>query len=94
MKGCSTKKTFSRTLSGLTAIIAAYTVLLILPFSSEAAYSLPVNVEAEDCALGDGATVTTHVYETEYPGYSGDGFVWVSNAGTLTLEIAGNRWAL
>lgn len=46
-----------------------------------------MKVEAESCALSNGATVTARVYETEYPGFSGDGFVWVSNAGTITLEV-------
>ena len=84
---CSKKKLLSSALSMLTAITMAYSVLLIMPVSNQAAYSLPVKVEAEDCVLSNGATITTNVYETEYPGYSGDGFVWVSNAGTLTLEV-------
>jgi hypothetical protein len=62
-------------------------LLVLLPYSSQAAYPIPVNIEAESCALSNGATVTTKVYETTYPGYSGDGFVWVSNAGTLTFEV-------
>jgi len=71
-------KIFGRTLSP---------VLLVMPVSTYAAYSLPVDVEAEDCTLGNGAVVTTNVYGTQYPGYSGDGFVWVANSGTITLEV-------
>ncbi|MBN1308781.1 MAG: hypothetical protein JXA18_12735 [Chitinispirillaceae bacterium] len=72
----------------LTAMMMACSILLIImPVSSQAAYSLPVNIEAESCALSDGAVLATDVYGTEYPGYSGDGFVWVSNAGTLTFEV-------
>ena len=70
-----------------TAITMACAVLPIMPVAKPAAYSPPVKVEAESCVLGSGATVTTHVYETDYPGYSGEGFVWVSNAGTLTFEV-------
>jgi len=64
-----------------------FSVLLVMPVSTYAAYSLPVDVEAEDCTLGNGAVVTTNVYGTQYPGYSGDGFVWVANSGTITLEV-------
>jgi len=61
--------------------------LFVLPISIFAAYPVPVSIEAEDCALSNGATVTTNVYGTAYPGYSGSGFVWVPNAGTLTFEV-------
>jgi mannan endo-1,4-beta-mannosidase len=79
------KKIFGRrALSLLITITMAWSVLSTMPVSVQAAYSLPVNVEAEACNLSNGATITTNVYGTEYPGYSGDGFVWVSNAGTIT----------
>lgn len=81
------KKGFVRALSLIITITMACSALLIMPASVQAAYSLPVNVEAEACNLSNGATVTTNVYGTEYPGYSGDGFVWASNAGTITLEV-------
>ncbi len=81
------KKFFGRVLSLLTAVALAFTVLTIMPAKVQAAYSLPVNVEAEACSLSNGATVATNVYGTEYPGYSGDGFVWASNSGTITLEV-------
>jgi hypothetical protein len=81
------KEFFSRALSMLTTITMACSVLLIMSVSSQAAYSLPVKIEAEACSLSNGATVTTNVYGTTYPGYSGDGFVWVSNAGILTFEV-------
>ncbi|MHB8066015.1 MAG: glycosyl hydrolase, partial [Ruminiclostridium sp.] len=81
------KKFFTKALSLITAITTACTVFSTMPIPVQAAYSLPVKVEAEACKLGNGATITTNVYGTEYPGYSGDGFVWVSNAGTITLEV-------
>jgi len=81
------KKIFSRALSFLTAITMACTVLSTMPVSVQAANSLPVKVEAEACNLSNGATITTNVYGTKYPGYSGDGFVWVSNAGTIKLDV-------
>lgn len=43
--------------------------------------------EAEDCELISGSTVTTSVYGTEYPGYSGEGFVWAGNSGGVILNL-------
>jgi mannan endo-1,4-beta-mannosidase len=74
-------------LSMLTGIIITCSIFLVMPVSTQAAYNVPVNVEAEACSLSNGATVTTNVYGTTYTGYSGDGFVWVTNAGTITLEV-------
>ncbi len=71
----------------LTVNRVACLFLLLVPYSSQAAYSLPVQVEAEELSLSNGAAVDTKVYNDEYPGYSGEGFVWVSNAGTLTFEV-------
>lgn len=71
----------------VTPVTMACSFLLLMPVSHQAANSLPVNIEAESCALDNGAVIATEVYGTEYPGYSGDGFVWVSNAGTLTFEV-------
>jgi mannan endo-1,4-beta-mannosidase len=67
---------------------SAWIILLIMPASNQAALNVPVKVEAESCALSNGAKDTTNVYGTEYPGYSGKGFVWVTNAGTITLQVA------
>jgi mannan endo-1,4-beta-mannosidase len=80
-------KMFSKALSALAFMMMACLVLLSVPVSNHAALSLPVNIEAEACALSNGATDTTNVYGTNYPGYSGNGFVWVSNAGTISLEV-------
>lgn len=81
------RKDFGRLLSLLITVVMVCSVLLSMSVSVQAAYSLPVDVEAEECKLGNGAAIATNVYGTEYPGYSGDGFVWVTNAGTMTLEV-------
>ncbi len=81
------KKILGRVLSLLTAVAMSCTVLATVPSPVQAAYPVPVNVEAEACTLSNGATIATNVYGTEYPGYSGDGFVWASNSGTITLEV-------
>ncbi|NLG16024.1 MAG: glycoside hydrolase [Fibrobacter sp.] len=81
------KKIYVRVLSILPVNAMALSVFLMMPASNHAAYTLPVQAEAESLLLGNGAQVTTNVYNTEYPAYSGDGFVWVSNAGTITFEV-------
>jgi hypothetical protein len=80
-------KLLRRALSKLTKVLVPCSVLLIMPVTNEAANTIPVNIEAESCALSGGATVATRVYEDEYPGYSGNGFVWVTSAGVLTFEV-------
>jgi mannan endo-1,4-beta-mannosidase len=81
------KKTLSKALSLMTAVALAFSVFLTLPVSVKADSSMPVKVEAESCTLSNGATPATNVYGTNYPGYSGDGFVWASNSGTITLNV-------
>ena len=80
------RKRMAIRLSALNVVIAAAFILSVAgPVC--AAYNVPVNVEAEDCQLGNGVQFATDVYGTQYPGYSGDGFAWVQNAGTITLEV-------
>lgn len=81
------KKIFSRVFSLLATITMVFSLFLTMPISVKAATSLPIKVEAESCSLGNGATATTNVYGTQYPGYSGDGFVWASNSGTITFDV-------
>lgn len=71
----------------LTALVMVFTISFITPIPVSAVHSLPVNMEAEDCILDKGASIVTEVYGTKYPGYSGEGFVWVANSGTITLEV-------
>ena len=84
----SKNKHLSSILQVMVAVATACSSISIFPVTTDAAYSLPVEVEAEACALSNGAIDTTNVYGTEYPGYSGDGFVWVTNGGMITLEVA------
>ena len=43
--------------------------------------------EAESCTVTAGGTVTTKVYQDEYPGYSGEGFVWAGNSGGVSFTV-------
>jgi mannan endo-1,4-beta-mannosidase len=42
--------------------------------------------ECEDADIGD-MQVITKVYEEEFPGYSGDGFVWMVQSGAIIFEV-------
>jgi len=43
--------------------------------------------EAESCTITSGAQAATKVYNDEYPGYSGEGFVWAPNAGGFSFDV-------
>lgn len=43
--------------------------------------------EAEDLPVTTGGQVATKVYNDEYPGYSGEGFVWAANAGGVKFDV-------
>ncbi|HBI86249.1 MAG TPA: glycoside hydrolase [Ruminococcus sp.] len=43
--------------------------------------------EAEKCTITDGGTATDKVYNDEYPGFTGDGFVWAGNAGGFSFDV-------
>ncbi len=58
--------------------------IMTLPIQAQ----IPVTREAESCTLANGAVVATDVYGTSYPGYTGTGFVWVANAGTVTFSVS------
>ncbi|QNU68648.1 glycoside hydrolase [Ruminiclostridium herbifermentans] len=81
------KKIYSRAISMLAAIAMVCTVITTISVPVQAESSLPLTVEAEACTLGSGVTVATDVYGTKYPGYSGAGFAWVTNAGPITLKV-------
>lgn len=84
------KKLTKRLHSGLTALAlsanAAACVLAVPAMQVSAADPL-LYAEAEECELISGSTVTTNVYGTEYPGYSGEGFVWAGNSGGVILNV-------
>lgn len=45
------------------------------------------HAEAEECTVTTGGTVTDKVYNDEFPGFSGDGFVWVGGSGGVKFEV-------
>lgn len=70
-------------------------VLTAIALSSGVCYTLPNNAMADDAIFEsecesltiDGAEVATKVYNDEYPGYTGEGFVWVTSGGTMTFKV-------
>lgn len=84
------KSTFKKTLSliAASAMTAVSLTAVSAPLSAETDTTTPLfSSECEDLTLADGASVAKDVYGTEYPGYTGDGFVWVPNAGTMTFTV-------
>ncbi len=79
------KRNAKRFTAVLTA--AAVGIGLCSVFSQANAEEALFAAECEALTLADGAEVATSVYGTEYPGYTGDGFVWVPNAGTMSFTV-------
>ncbi len=68
----------------LTASVMTVGMTYICPVSAE---DVLYSGECEDLVLGNGATVVTKVYNDEYPGYTGEGFVWVTNSGNMSMTV-------
>ncbi len=79
---------FWKRVGGMSVAVALCAGMLqAVPFASVSAAEPLFSAECEDLTLADGATVATDVYGTSYPGYTGDGFVWVPNSGTMTFTV-------
>lgn len=80
------------------ASAAAFSILLsstaVYPCVSAKAAEPIFQSEAEECTLLSGGTVATKVYNDEYPGYSGEGFVWAGNSGGMKLEVDLDKGAM
>lgn len=68
-------------------LVTAGSLTAVAPVSAIDGVEPLVSSECEDLVLANGATVATDVYGKEYPGYTGDGFVWVPNSGTMTFTV-------
>ncbi len=81
MKNMLTK----RICAALTAAALGTGLLCALPDSAIAEETI---FESEcEALIIDNAEVATKVYNDEYPGYTGDGFVWVTSGGTMTFTV-------
>ncbi len=83
------KRIFGKCGALVTAAAIGSALCASLPMGTMAASEANVifESECEDLKLADGATVATKVYEDEFPGYTGEGFVWVPNSGTMTFTV-------
>ena len=73
----------------ITALCMASTVLgsmSVFAADSTEYTKFPYVAECEDLELSDGMDVWTSIYETQLPGYSGDGFVYLTN-GSVTMKV-------
>lgn len=75
----------------LLKMVSAMTLFvpLLLGFAAAPAHadSPLFTVECENAQLSSDLQVATEIYGQEKPGYSGSGFVWMQNSGTLTFTL-------
>ncbi|WP_059049020.1 glycosyl hydrolase [Paenibacillus senegalimassiliensis] len=70
------------------ALTLAWTLLLGLLAAPVYADTLPLfTIEGEDAQLTSDLQVATEIYGQPKPGYSGSGFVWMQNSGTITFNV-------
>lgn len=76
-------------ISALTASALSLTIFSTIPSAIAVGETAKVvfSSECENLELADGATVATKVYNDEYPGFTGDGFVWVTSGGTMSFTV-------
>lgn len=70
-----------------TAMMLAFALLLGLMTAPVHANNALFTIEAEDAQLTSDLQVVTEIYGQPKPGYSGSGFVWMQNSGTLTFTV-------
>lgn len=82
-----------KVISALAALSMAFTAVSVLPADKETEKVLAIEgveplfeAECEDLTL-NGAEVATKVYNDEYPGYTGTGFVWVTGSGNISFTV-------
>lgn len=73
--------------TALTMMLSASAAFPAISNMSANAADALFQAEAEDCTLLSGGSVATSVYGTEYPGYSGEGFVWATNSGGVSFDV-------
>lgn len=68
-------------------ILLAFLLLINLTTAPVYADTALFVIESENVELSSELQVTTQIYGEEKPGYSGEGFVWMQNSGTLTFKV-------
>ncbi|WP_018753603.1 glycosyl hydrolase [Paenibacillus sanguinis] len=70
-----------------TVMVLALTLLLGLLTAPVHADTPLFIIEGEDAQLTSDLQVATEIYGQPKPGYSGSGFVWMQNSGTITFNV-------
>ena len=82
MKGWNRRLT-----AAVSAAAVAGSVLGALPVTAADQDLVILQSEAEALTVTTGGQVATKVYNDEYPGYSGEGFVWAQGSGGVKIEV-------
>ena len=77
------KKMFKR----MSAIMMALALLLGFVTTPTYANTALYTIESENAQLTSDLQVVTQIYGQPKPGFSGDGFVWMQNSGTITFTV-------
>lgn len=68
-------------------ILLTFSLLFQLMTSPVYADTALFVIESENAQLSSELQVTTQIYGQAKPGYSGKGFVWMQNSGTMTFDV-------
>lgn len=79
-------KLIKRITSGILAAAMFATTAASMPVVTAEESDVVFHSECEDLTLLDGAEVWTSIYQTQLPGYSGEGFIYLTN-GTMEFEV-------
>lgn len=81
------KRNFKKTAACVSALAMAANLTSVSPFINAENEEVLFWSECEDAQLTDDLQVTDNIYTVVKEGYSGDGFVWMQNSGTITFEV-------
>lgn len=77
-------KRLFRKSSAIMVTLALLLGLMVVPVQAD---SVLFTIEGEDAQLTSDLQVVTQIYGQPKPGFSGDGFVWMQNSGTITFTV-------
>lgn len=77
-------KRLFRKSSAIMVTLAILLGLMVVPVQAD---SVLFTIEGEDAQLTSDLQVVTQIYGQPKPGFSGDGFVWMQNSGTITFTV-------
>lgn len=81
------KNWLTKTSTIMMASMLVFTLMLGLTTPSVYANTPFFTIESENAQLTSDLQVATQIYGQPKPGYSGNGFVWMQNSGTITFTV-------